>query len=101
MKKSLDKAEMDLSIVTEKYLASKKTVTEADLRCKSYLTDFRAAEDKLKSLKETGEDLVTEHSKLELELEDRKSLTTDNAVNPFCHLTDFLKFQNYIIFRKS
>ena len=80
--------------MVSKCMTSNQKVTEADLLCKSYQDDFRVAEEKLRTLKAVGEDLVTEHSKLELELGDRKSSTNENLVDPFYHLADFLTFLN-------
>lgn len=84
MKKKLDLAQDDQNLVINEFMKCKERVTKADKCIKLYQADIRAAEGKLKSLKEVGEDLVTENSKLELELADRKSFITDNTVNPFC-----------------
>nr|CAH0113588.1 unnamed protein product [Daphnia galeata] len=78
LEKSLVAAKYDESVMVSKCMTSNQKVTEADLLCKSYQDDFRVAEEKLRSLKAVGEDLVTEHSKLELELGDRKSSTNEN-----------------------
>ena len=89
----MEDAEHDLEFVVRDFLISKGNVTEADTRYKSYQADFRTAEEKLKSLKEYGEGLVIEHSKLELDLADRNNSIIENSVNHFCHLPDNLRLK--------
>jgi hypothetical protein len=91
----LDLAQDDQNLVINEFMRCKEIVTEADMRLKIYQADVRTAEGKLKSLKEVGEDLVTENSKLELELADRNSLITDDTVNVFCKIPYILTFHHF------
>jgi hypothetical protein len=98
MQKKLDLAQDDQNLVINEFMKCKGKVTDADKCIKDYQANIRTAEGKLKSLKEVGEDLVTENSKLELELADRKSLITDNTVNRFCKFPCVLTFNYATIF---
>lgn len=53
-------------------------VAEAERRSRLYQSEFRAAEGKLKYLTEIAQDLALEHSKLELELSDKRERSLNN-----------------------
>lgn len=65
------KASAELAQINEK-------VTEAERRSKLNQSEFRAAQGRLENLAEIAQDLALEHSKLELELADKRERSANN-----------------------
>ncbi|XP_057366542.1 structural maintenance of chromosomes protein 3-like [Daphnia carinata] len=77
-KMQLSNAQTEGQTASAEMAQKNENVAEVERRSKLYQSEFRAAQGRLKYLAEIAQDLALEHSKLELELTDKRERSANN-----------------------